>query len=272
VREAKILGEDVIGGLRGTQVSCTRMAEDDHGKPRPASHHALGMEMVIATAANQAEADMICARLAGSGIAAEARRSIGGPQWGAAGARYVYVEPHAATQAKEILSVPDSLSDDELARLSEESAAESSARLAEHEAAEPTSPPPGRKRSAWGRLLQRVRGGRQAQERGTHDRASRGTKASPIDQPQINTYSAADNRQNRPNRTVFEPRSDRATAWGVVVIRAQPWAPEACINDLICASASQALQAALSGDACRRSCPTVKPAIPSQTNARRISL
>jgi hypothetical protein len=101
---------------------------------------------------------MICARLAGSGIAAEARRSIGGPAWGSAGARYVYVEPHAIAQAKEILSVPDSFDDDELARLSEESATESRARLAKREAAAPPSAPAPRERGAWGRLLQWVRG------------------------------------------------------------------------------------------------------------------
>lgn len=140
-------------------MTCARTAEDDHGKPRPGSHHALGTEVVIATAANQAEADMICTRLTGSGIAAEARRSIGGPQWGSAGARYIYVEPHAAARAKEILSVPESFSDDELARLSEESAAESRGRLAEREAAGPASAPLARKHEAWTRLLQRVRGG-----------------------------------------------------------------------------------------------------------------
>lgn len=133
------------------------MAEDAHGKPRPTSHRALGAEVVIATAANQAEAEMICVRLAGAGIVAEARRSIGGPEWGSAGARYVYVEPHAAARAKEILSVSDSFSDDELARLSEESAAESRARLAEREARRPSAPL-AHTRGAWRRLLQRVRG------------------------------------------------------------------------------------------------------------------
>lgn len=113
----------------------------------------------MATAANQAEADMICDRLASSGIAAEARRSIGGPEWGLSGARYVYVEPDVLAQAKEILGVSADFSDDELARLSEESATESRARLAEREAAEPASAPSAGKRGAWARFLEWARGG-----------------------------------------------------------------------------------------------------------------
>jgi hypothetical protein len=135
------------------------MPENDHGKREPASHLPLGAEVVVATAANQAEADMICTRLANAGIAAEARRSIGGPGWGQTGARYVYVEPDVLAQAKEALSVPADLSDDELARLSEESAAESRARLAAREAAEPPDAPSAGKRSAWASFLQWVRGG-----------------------------------------------------------------------------------------------------------------
>lgn len=101
---------------------------------------------------------MICARLADAGIAAEARRSIGGPGWGPAGARYVYVEPHAAARAKEILNASEGFSDDELAQLSEESAAESTARLAAREAAERPEMPPTSRRGVWARALQRIRG------------------------------------------------------------------------------------------------------------------
>ncbi len=98
---------------------------------------------------------MICARLANAGIAGEARRSIGGPEWGPAGARYVYVEPHALARAKEILNAADDFSDDELARLSEESAAESAARLAAREDAEPPNAVPGGTQGVLGRLLHR---------------------------------------------------------------------------------------------------------------------
>lgn len=135
------------------------MAEKDHRKREPESHRPLGAEVVVATAANQAEADMMCARLASSGIAVEARRSIGGPEWGLSGARYVYVEPDVLAQAKEILGVPADFSDDELTRLSEESATESRARIAEREAAEPPGVPSAGKGGAWGRFLRWVRGG-----------------------------------------------------------------------------------------------------------------
>lgn len=115
--------------------------------------------IVVASAANEAEADMIRARLADAGIAAESRRSIGGPGWGTAGARYIYVEPDVAARAKAILDTHDAFSDDELAKLSEESAAESAAGLAARESADPRDIPPSRARGAWGRILRWMRGG-----------------------------------------------------------------------------------------------------------------
>jgi hypothetical protein len=58
---------------------------------------------VAVTAANEAEADLICQRLAQAGIAATSQRSIGGPEWGMSGSRYVYVESEDLDRARELL-------------------------------------------------------------------------------------------------------------------------------------------------------------------------
>lgn len=58
---------------------------------------------VVATASNGAEADLICQRLAQAGIAATSQRSIGGPEWGMSGSRYIYVEPEDLDGAREVL-------------------------------------------------------------------------------------------------------------------------------------------------------------------------
>ncbi len=135
------------------------MAKEDRRKQQSASRRAFGTEVVVATAANQAEAEMICIRLANAGIAAEARRSIGGPEWGWAGARYIYVEPDAVATAKEILGAPSGFGEDDLARLSEASAAGSEVRLAERDAAMPPGAAPAPKHGAWAKLLRLMRGG-----------------------------------------------------------------------------------------------------------------
>jgi hypothetical protein len=75
---------------------------------------------VAATAANAPEADLICQRLAEAGIAAVVQRSIGGPEWGTSGGQYIYVEAEHLARARQILSAPDGLSEEELARLSDE--------------------------------------------------------------------------------------------------------------------------------------------------------
>jgi len=80
---------------------------------------------VVATAANDAEADMICGRLAEIGVRATSRRSIGGPEWGLSGARYVYVDDADFDRATALLSESENaFSDEELARLSEEAGRE----------------------------------------------------------------------------------------------------------------------------------------------------
>jgi hypothetical protein len=76
------------------------------------------MLQIVATASSEAEAEMICTRLLGADIHAIQQRSIGGPQWGASGVRYVYVQEQDAERATELLSTPE-LSDEELAELSE---------------------------------------------------------------------------------------------------------------------------------------------------------
>jgi putative signal transducing protein len=81
------------------------------------------MLVVIASAQNEPEAQMICARLAGAGIDAVYKRGIGAdlPQLGGSGNREVFVDERSATRARELLAVPE-FSDEELAELSERAA------------------------------------------------------------------------------------------------------------------------------------------------------
>jgi hypothetical protein len=86
-----------------------------------------GALKVVATVANEAEAEMICGRLLEAGIHAVAQRTIGGPEWGWSGGRYVYVDEADLDRARALLeSDQGSFSEDELARLSEEAAREAS--------------------------------------------------------------------------------------------------------------------------------------------------
>jgi len=76
---------------------------------------------VVATVANEAEAEMVRARLAAAGIQSVAQRAIGGPEWGWSGGRYVYVEDADLERASALLEAgEDAFSDEELTRLSEE--------------------------------------------------------------------------------------------------------------------------------------------------------
>jgi hypothetical protein len=68
---------------------------------------------VVTTAANGAEADLIRQRLAEAGIPAISQRSIGGPEWGASGAQYIYVEAPHLERAREVLNATGELSDTE---------------------------------------------------------------------------------------------------------------------------------------------------------------
>jgi hypothetical protein len=107
---------------------------------------------VAAAAANEAEADLMCQRLAEAGISAISQRSIGGPQWGASGGQYVYVEAEHLARAREILRAPDGVSEEELARLSDEAAPAQLTQPAKGEPIEIRVP----KRSTWKRLLRRA--------------------------------------------------------------------------------------------------------------------
>jgi hypothetical protein len=82
---------------------------------------------VVATVANEAEAELVRTRLADAGIQALAQRTIGGPQWGSSGSRYVYVDEADLDRATAVLAAQEEpFSEDELARLSEEAAQDSS--------------------------------------------------------------------------------------------------------------------------------------------------
>jgi hypothetical protein len=58
---------------------------------------------VVAVAANEPEAALLCQRLAEAGIHAIAQRTIGGPEWGSSGSRYVYVAAPDAERASNLL-------------------------------------------------------------------------------------------------------------------------------------------------------------------------
>lgn len=61
---------------------------------------------MVATAANEAEAELLTQRLAQAGIQATSERAIGGPEWGASGARYIYVPASELERARDLLSPP----------------------------------------------------------------------------------------------------------------------------------------------------------------------
>ena len=66
----------------------------------PGSGNAL---RVVASAANEAEAELLQQRLAQAGIQATSERVIGGPEWGASGARYIYVAATDLERARKVL-------------------------------------------------------------------------------------------------------------------------------------------------------------------------
>ena len=82
----------------------------------------LRMDVSVAVATNEAEAQMICGRLAAEGVTA--RCAYGDiPQRGPTGAHAVFVEEADAQRAREILVAP-AFSEDELAQLSAEAGAQ----------------------------------------------------------------------------------------------------------------------------------------------------
>jgi hypothetical protein len=84
-----------------------------------------GALKIVATVANEAEAEMVCGRLSDAGIHAISQRTIGGPEWGWSGGRYVYVDEADVDRASALLNSEEgSFSEDELARLSDEAGRE----------------------------------------------------------------------------------------------------------------------------------------------------
>jgi hypothetical protein len=59
---------------------------------------------VVATAASEPEAELIRQRLAQVGVSAIVQRTIGGPEWGPSGSRYVYVRASELERARVILA------------------------------------------------------------------------------------------------------------------------------------------------------------------------
>lgn len=62
---------------------------------------------VVATAGSEPEAEVMRQRLAEAGIASVAQRTIGGPEWGSSGSRYVYVQAGELERARDVLGIPD---------------------------------------------------------------------------------------------------------------------------------------------------------------------
>jgi hypothetical protein len=67
--------------------------------------------VVVAVAGSEPEAEVIRQRLEHAGIWSIAQRTIGGPEWGQSGSRYVYVGAPDEAAARRILSVADSAGD-----------------------------------------------------------------------------------------------------------------------------------------------------------------
>ncbi|HWJ49725.1 MAG TPA: DUF2007 domain-containing protein [Solirubrobacteraceae bacterium] len=83
------------------------------------------MIKILTSVASTAEADMVIALLEEAGIQTMPQRSIGGPEFGLSGARDVWVEEADLDRAREVLKASEeSISDEELTRLSEEAGRE----------------------------------------------------------------------------------------------------------------------------------------------------
>jgi putative signal transducing protein len=75
----------------------------------------------VRAVSSEAEAELIRERLEEVGIQAILQRTIGGPEWGASGARSVMVEEADLERARALLAAEEgSFSDEELTRLSEQ--------------------------------------------------------------------------------------------------------------------------------------------------------
>ncbi|MHB8234699.1 MAG: putative signal transducing protein [Solirubrobacteraceae bacterium] len=80
----------------------------------------------VAAVTSEAEAQIVLDLLAGAGIQALLQRTIGSVEWGSSGARDVLVDEADLARAREVLAANEqAVSDDELARLSEQAGRES---------------------------------------------------------------------------------------------------------------------------------------------------
>ena len=80
---------------------------------------------IVRRAASATEADLIQSLLRDAGIESVLQRAIGGPEWGLSGGQTVYVQRVDLKRAREVLAAgEDPVSDEELARLSEEAGRE----------------------------------------------------------------------------------------------------------------------------------------------------
>jgi hypothetical protein len=71
----------------------------------PTTHH---MQMkALTTATSEPEADLIRLLLSQAGIPAIARRTIGGPEWGAFGARLIFVNQQDLRRAHEVVDAEE---------------------------------------------------------------------------------------------------------------------------------------------------------------------
>ncbi len=82
---------------------------------------------VLTAVASEAEAELIRLRLLDTGASAIHQRTIGGPQWGAS-ARRIFINDEDVGRAQQVLAPEGGLSEEEIARLSDEAGADSSGR------------------------------------------------------------------------------------------------------------------------------------------------
>jgi Putative prokaryotic signal transducing protein len=79
---------------------------------------------IVATVNSEPEAEMVRIRLLEAGIQAVSQRTIGGPEWGLSGARYVYVREQDLVRARELIESDEGISEQELSRQSDEAGKE----------------------------------------------------------------------------------------------------------------------------------------------------
>jgi hypothetical protein len=80
----------------------------------------------VTAVTSEVEAQLVLDLLAGAGIQAVLQRTIGSVEWGSSGARDVLVDEAELDRAREVLEANEgAVSDEELARLSQEAGQES---------------------------------------------------------------------------------------------------------------------------------------------------